>query len=358
MTAPWTPSIIACVIAIQALASSTAAADSVADFYKGKTVSIIVGAAEGGGFDVYARAAARYLPKYLPGSPHFIVQNRPGAGTINAANYVYGVAPQDGTVIAAISGSAPLLQIMGEEGPQFDSKKMQWLGSLASDTGAFYVWNTSKVKSFKDAFTTQAILGSSGPNVSEIYPALANNVLGTKFKVIQGYKSGPMVRLAMEGGEVEGQAQTWDSVKSTTPQWVSEKKINVLAQIALKPDDELTKMGVPMLMDFVTREHVLPKYSVEEAQSYFKFMLAGDHFARPYAVGPGVPAERVTALRKALLATAADPAFVEDVKKAGRQVGMISGEEMQALIAEVSATPKSVRDNVKELVKYKGDPNK
>ena len=358
MSAPWMSLHFACAIAVQALAPSTAAADAVADFYKGKTVSIIVGAAEGGGFDVYARAAARYLSKYLPGSPQFIVQNRPGAGTVNAANYVYGVAPQDGTVIAAISGSAPLLQIMGDEGPQFDSQKMQWLGSLASDTGAFYVWSTSKLKSFKDAFTTQVILGSSGPNVSEIYPALANNVLGTKFKVIQGYKSGPMVRLAMEGGEVEGQAQTWDSVKSTTPQWISEKKITVLAQIGLKPDEELTKMGVPMLMDFVTREHVLPKYSVEEAQSYFKFMLAGDHFARPYAVGPGVPAERVAALRKALAATAADPAFIADVKKAGREVGLIPGEDMQALVAEVAATPKSILDNVKELVKYKGDPNK
>jgi tripartite-type tricarboxylate transporter receptor subunit TctC len=344
-------------VALAALPSliCPAAADPVADFYKGKTVSIIVGAAEGGGFDVYARAAARHLPRHLPGSPHIIVQNRPGAGTINAANYVYSVAAQDGTVIAAISGSAPLLQIMGESGPQFESQKFQWLGSVASDTGAFYVWSKAKVKTFKDAFTTPVILGSSGPNVSEIYPALANNVLGTKFKVIQGYKSGPMVRLAMENGEVEGQAQTWDSVKSTTPHWITEGKINVLAQIALKPDEELKKMGVPMIMDFVTREHVLPKYSVENAQRYFKLMLTGDQLARPYAVGPGVPAERVAALRKAFMAMAADPEFIADVKKSGRPVEPISGEEMQAMIAELAATPKTILDETKELVKYRAD---
>jgi tripartite-type tricarboxylate transporter receptor subunit TctC len=355
VTVLWKPPVLALAAALQTFLPLAATADPVADFYKGKTVSIIVGAAEGGGFDVYARAAARHLPRHLPGSPQIIVQNRPGAGTINAANYVYSVAAQDGTVIAAISGSAPLLQIMGESGPQFDSKKFQWLGSVASDTGAFYVWSTAKVKTFKDAFTTPAILGSHGPNVSEIYPALANNVLGTKFKIIQGYKSGPNVRLAMEGGEVEGQAQTWDSVKSTTPQWITEGKINVLAQIALKPDPELKKMGVPMIMDFVTREHVLPKYTVEEAQSYFKLMLTGDQLARPYAVGPGVPAERVEALRKAFMAMAADPEFIAEVNKMGRPVEPMSGQEMQAMISELAATPKNILDNAKELVKYQGE---
>ena len=329
-------------------------ADAIEDFYKKTQVSIIVGQAAGGGYDTYARAMARHMPALMPGHPTMIVQNRPGAGSLNAANYVYNVAPQDGSVIVTMSRGAPMLQIMGDDGPQFDATKFQWLGSMNSEDGALYVWHTSKVKSFKDAFTETAFLGSSGPNDSEFYPALANNILGTKFALVRGYKSGPEVRLAIERGEVEGQSQTWDSVKFASPEWITEGKIRVIAQIALRPREDMTKLGAPMIMDFITAEHVVAPHTVDEAKTYFKLMLAANQLGRPFAVGPGVPKDRVAALRKAVSAVAADPAFVAENRKEGRDVDPTSGEEMQALFAELAATPKTILANAKELVKFKG----
>ena len=336
------------------LTAMPAAADAVSDFYKSTTVNIIVGQAAGGGYDTYARAMARHMPRLMPGQPTMIVQNRPGAGSLNAANYVYNVAPQDGSVIVTMSRGAPMLQIMGDEGPQFEAMKFQWLGSINSEDGALYVWHTSKVKTFQDAFTMTAYLGSSGPNDSEFYPALANNILGTKFALVRGYKSGPEVRLAIERGEVEGQSQTWDSVKFASPELIKEGKIRVIAQIALRPREDMTALGAPMIMDLITREHVLPQFTVEEAKTYFKLMLAANQLGRPFAVAPGVPKDRVAALRQAVMAVAADPAFIAENRKEGRDVDPTSGEEMQAMFAELSATPKDILNNAKELVKFKG----
>jgi hypothetical protein len=160
----------------------------------------------------------------------------------------------------------------------------------------------------------------------------------------------------MESGEVEGAAQTWAAVQTTSPQWIAEGKINVLAQIAMRPDPELSKMGVPMLMDFVTREHVLRQFTVEQAQSYFKLMLVADELARPFAVGPGVPKDRFDALSKAFADTANDSAFIAEINKMGRPVAPISGADIQQMLREIAATPKEVISRTKELIKYKGAP--
>jgi tripartite-type tricarboxylate transporter receptor subunit TctC len=346
--------VASCVAAATAIVSAPALADPIADFYKGKTMKVIVGSAPGGGYDTYARTTARHLRRFIPGEPNLIVQNRPGAASINAANFVYTVAPQDGSVIAAIQRGAPILQIMGEKGPKFEATKFQWLGSLNSDAGALYVWHTAKVQSFKDAFKNPVFFGSSGPNDTEFYPALANNLLGAKFALIKGYKSAPMIRIAMERGEVEGISQTWASVKAGHPTWVPEGKIKPLVQVTLKPVKDLTKMGVPMMMDFVTREHVLPEYSVEDARAVFKLMLTGKTLSRPYAYGPKVPKERVIFMRAAFMKMANDPKFVADAKKEHRDVDPISGEEMQKVMEELSKTPKQVLANAKELIKFKG----
>lgn len=342
------------VSALAAIASAPAGADPIADFYKGKVMKIVVGSSPGGGYDTYARTTARHLRGYIPGEPTIIVQNRPGAGSIKAANFVYAVAPQDGTIIAAIQRSAPILQIMGGKGPKFDATKFQWLGSLNSDAGALYVWHTSKIKKFEDAFTTPVFFGSSGPNDTEFYPALANNLLGTKFALIKGYKSAPMIRIAMERGEVAGISQTWASVKAGHPTWLPEGKIRPLVQVSLRPVDDLTKMGVPMMMDFVTRKHVLPEYSVEDARAYFKLMLTGKTLSRPYTYGPGVPKARVAFMRKAFMSMANDPKFVAAAKREKRAVLPISGEEMQKVMEELAATPKKVLANAKELIRFRG----
>lgn len=336
------------------LVSAPVFADPISDFYKSKTMKIVVGSAPGGGYDTYARTTARHLRRFIPGTPNIIVQNRPGAASINAANFVYTVAPQDGSIIAAIQRGAPILQIMGDKGPKFDATKFQWLGSLNSDAGALYVWHTAKVQSFKDAFKTPVYFGSSGPNDTEFYPALCNNLLGTKFALIKGYKSAPMVRIAMERGEVEGLSQTWASVKAGNPTWLPQGKIKPLVQVTLRPVDDLTKMGVPMLMDFVTREYVLPQYSVEDARAVFKLMLTGKTLSRPYAYGPKVPKARVTFMRTAFMEMAKDPKFIADAKKEHRDVSPVSGQEMQQVMAELAATPKKVLANAKDLIKFKG----
>jgi len=336
-----------------AAGASTARADAVADFYKKTRVKVVVGSTPGGGYDTYARTVARHLPNHIPGNPKIIVQNMPGAGGVVAANFVYNVGAQDGTIIGAPQRTVPLDQIMGFKGPKFDPKKFHWLGSVTNEAGVIAALKSSKVKSLEDAFKHAAVLGSTGPSDSEIYPALLNNVMGAKFKLIAGYPGSAQIHLALQRGEVEGYSQSWSSFKIQAGKNL-ETKFTPLVQISLKPLDEMSKMGVPMIMDFVDRKHVLPQYSVEDAKTWWKLMLTAKAMGRPYVVGPKVPADRVKALRKAFMDTARDPKFVDDAKKQRREVSPVSGEEVQQMIADLAAVPKPTIGKVKDLIKYKG----
>ena len=335
------------------LADAGASADTVSDFYKKTRIMLIVSSTPGGGYDTYTRTLARHLPNHIPGKPRVIVQNKPGAGGVVAANYIYGVARQDGSVIGGVQRTVPLSQIMGYKGPIYDPTKFQWLGSVTNEAGVLAVLKTSKVKTLEDVFKYKVIMGTTGPTDSEIYPALMNNTMGAKFELIGGYPGSAQIHLALKRGEVTGYSQSWSSFKILAgPAFLP--KLRVLAQISLKPLPEMTKMGVPMIMDIVDRKHVLPQYTVEEAKVWWKLMLTSKAMGRPYVVGPGVSAVKVKALRKAFMDTMKDPAFVSDAKRQGRDVSPISGEEVQQMIADLAAAPKAIINRVKDLIKYKG----
>jgi tripartite-type tricarboxylate transporter receptor subunit TctC len=340
-----------------AMGATTVQADAISDFYKRARITIMVGSTSGGGYDTYARTLARHIGRNIPGGPSVIVQNRPGAGGIVATNFISNVAKQDGTFIGAVQRTVPLDQIMGFKGPQFDPIKMHWLGSVTNEAGVIAVTKKAKVKKLEDVFLTPVIAGSTGPSDSEIYPALLNNVMGAKFKLILGYPGSSQIHLAMQRGEIEGYSQSWSSFKIQAGPKMKENYIP-LVQISLKPLDEMAKMGVPMIMDFVDRKHVLPEYSVEDAKTWWRLMLTAKAMGRPYVVGPKVPMDRVKALRKAFMDTAKDPKFLADAEKQRRDVSPITGEEVQEMIATLAKVPKATMEKVKDLIKFKGETKK
>ena len=339
------------------VAGGGAHADALSDFYKRARITIVVGSTSGGGYDTYARTLARHLGRQIPGKPKMLVQNKPGAGGIVATNYVSNVAKQDGTVIGAVQRTVPMDQIMGFKGPKFDPVKMHWLGSATNEAGVIAVTKRAKAKKLEDVFKYQVIAGSTGPSDSEIYPALLNNIMGAKFKLILGYPGSSQIHLALQRGEVEGYSQSWSSFKIQAGPKLKENYIP-LVQISLKPLDEMTKMGVPMILDFVDRKHVLPQYSVEDAKIWWKLMLTAKAMGRPYVVGPKVPKDRVKGLRAAFMATMKDPKFLDDAKKQRRDVSPISGEEVQDMIASLAKVPKATLNKVKGLIKFKGETKK
>ncbi len=334
------------------LTPASVSADAISDFFKKKRVIIVQSSAPGGGYDTYARTLARHLPRHIPGNPRLIVQNKPGAGGIVAANYIYNVAPQDGSIILGANRSAPMSEIMGHSGPRFDSTKFFWLGSVTNEAGVLAVLKTSKVKKLEDVFTKTAILGSTGPADTQFYPALANNVLGTKFKLVGGYPSTTLIHLAMKRNEVHGVSQSWSSFKIGNLKDLKAGKFVVLAQLSLKPHPELTKMGVPLIFDVIDKKHVLPGFTVKEADGLFRLMLTSKAMGRPYALGPKVPADRVKAMRKAFMAAVNDPGFLKDAAAQGRDVSPITGLEVQKMIAVLAQTPKATIKRVDRLIQY------
>jgi tripartite-type tricarboxylate transporter receptor subunit TctC len=329
--------------------SGRAHADTVSDFYKGKTVNIIVGFGPGGGYDQYARMLGRFLGKYIPGQPSVVVQNMEGAGSVRAANHVFSVAAKDGTYIAAVNQNMPMYQLLGGAGAQFNAAEMQWLGSMAYSNGLVYTWHASGIKTLEDAKTREVPLGGTGPSAdSYIFPTLINALYGTKFKVINGYTGTGQINLAMERGEVMGRGgNTWASISSANKAWLDEKKINLLVQIGFKSEPELTE--VPLLIDLV---------QTPEAKQIVTVVALPTALGYAHWVAPGVPKDRVEALRTAYLATLKDPAFLEEASKASMLVRPQSGAEIEAVVKRAAATPKPVLDKTAQLLNWTSEPSR
>ena len=341
-------------IAVGVLAAVThgVRADAIADFYKGKNIQMVVGSDAGGGYDVYARLLARHMSRFIPGSPNIVIQNMPGAGSIKATNYVYNVAPQDGTVILAPNRTPPFVQILGQPGPQFDSKKINWLGSLNNEVGVMEVWHTVPVKTVAEARVTPVIIGSTAPGTdSEVYPTLMNNTIGTKFKIVRGYSGASAIDLATERGEVQGQSDSFSSMAAHYPGW--RDQFTVLVQLSLTKHPSMP--DIPLIFDFITPEFVVDGMTVNEAKTLWELMLTQKAMGRPYALGPNVPPERVKALRAAFHATIADAAFRADAEKGKNEILAIDGEDIQAMIAKVANAPRSILDKLNDALNYKGD---
>ena len=307
-----------------------AAAD---DFYKGKTITFLVGFSGGGGYDTYARLLARHMPNHIPGSPTIIVQNMEGAGSMRAANHVYNVAPKDGTTIAAVNATLLMYQLLGGKGAQYDPAKLRWLGSVANSNNSVITWHASGIRTVEDATKQDVPMAGTGTtSYANIYPTIMNAVLGTRFRVINGYTGSNLMDLAMERGEVAGRSgAALASLFSEHPDWVRDKKINFLVQIGYERDPALA--DVPTLGELVKGEREKQIVNVVTLPTTVGYA---------YWVAPEVPAERVAILRDAFAKTVADPNFLADAKQRALDIKVQTGEQIEALVKGAAQTPKEV----------------
>jgi tripartite-type tricarboxylate transporter receptor subunit TctC len=323
-------------LAVGAIASATALASTPAS-----AAQMIIGFGPGGGYDLWGRTVARHIEKHIPGNANYVPQNMPGAGSYNAANYIYNIAPKDGTVIGIIARDAALGPLTGAQGARFDSTKFTWVGTPTTETNVCIANATAQVKTAKDLFDKQLIVGDTGVGTgTHSYPKALNALIGMKFKIIGGFPSSSDVFLAMERGEVDGICESLDSVSGKRPAWIPEKKINILFQGGAEPNPDLK--DVPFVLDFAKNE---------EQKQAISFLYAGQGIGRPFIAPPAMPADKVKMLRDAFNATMKDPAFIADAKKQKLDVEPEDGERLEALVKKIYATPKPVVDKVGELIK-------
>jgi tripartite-type tricarboxylate transporter receptor subunit TctC len=335
------PPPVALLVAALVLASAPAAAQGVADFYRGRTINFVVGFGPGGGYDLYARVISRHIGRHIPGNPIVVVQNMDGASSVRASNYVYSVAPKDGTVIAAVNQNMPMYQLLGGAGAQFEADRLVWLGSMANSNGVVYTWHTSGVRTIEDAKTQLVPLGAVGTaSDSYIFPTVVNALAGTRFKPIPGYSGTGQINIAIERGEVMGRGgTTWASVQSSNRAWLEGNLITILLQIGFEKEPELK--AVPLLQDLVRDDadrKVANVVSLPTALGYAHW------------VAPGVPAERIDALRQAYAATMKDAEFLAEAQKLNMQLRPQSGAEVSALAKRVTDTPKPVLERTAKIL--------
>jgi len=325
------------------LSTTVAGAQSTADFYKGTTVNIIVGAGAGGGYDTYTRVLAKHMRRHVPGAPNIIVTNMPGAASVKAANFLYNVAPKDGSVFAAVSTTLPLLPLMGRKGLKFDVSKLNWIGSIGQHQHICAVWHTSPIKSFDDAKKREVVLAATGATGNAaVYPKIFNQVLGTKFKVLTGYRA-QSAWLAMQRGETDGMCGlSYQTLEATNPGWLRDKKITILAQIGLTPHPSLK--GVPMVLDMMNKE---------SDRNIMTFLMIPQKMGRPYVAPPAVPQARLSALRNAFMATMADSTYQTEAARTRLKVEPIDHAEMASLVKRLNAMPKETIKRATSLLARK-----
>lgn len=328
------------VVAALGLSVGAARADAISDFYTGKTVRIINWAAAGGEYDLHGKLVARHIGRHIPGKPTVVHQTMTGGGGLVAANYLYNVASKDGTAMGIMVGTLSLFQAFGDKAIKFDAAKFNWIGTIASTKENVVAWHTAKAKSFEDLLKYEHIAGASGrSSPSYMVPKLMNELLGTKIKIVTGFRGGSRINLAMERGEVQGRYNTWSSWKVTKPEWLKEKKITILVQQALTKPADL--QGPPLLIDLAKSP---------EDKKIFELMAIGSEMGRPLAATPGIPQERVAALIAAYRAMVKDAAFVADAKKLNIEIDPVTGEDMQKLVQKALATPAPVVARMKKLL--------
>jgi tripartite-type tricarboxylate transporter receptor subunit TctC len=315
-------------------------AQSSGDFYKGKQIDIIVGSLAGGGYDQYARVLARYMPAHIPGNPQIVVKNNPGGGGRAAMNQVYNVSAKDGTVMGITTRNVTWDPLYGEQ-VTFDPTKLSWLGSLNSDTSLCVVWHTTPHKTLDALKTNEVLMGSGGPTISDsVHVKVLNQIAKTKMKLVLGYKGSTDVHLAMERGEVQGRCGlTWGSIQARYGHWMAEKKISLVAQFALNKNPELP--DVPFIMDLV---------QTTEQKQMIELLLAANEMGRPFFLPPGVPKDRIQTLQNALVATAKDPKFIAEADKQGMELQLMTGDEVERLVARIYASPKAIVEMAKQIV--------
>jgi tripartite-type tricarboxylate transporter receptor subunit TctC len=319
------------------------AEDDVAAFFKGKTLRIVVGTAAGSGYDISARVLARHMASYIPGNPTIIVQNQPGAGGLTMTNSLNANGPFDGTVIGEPFNGTPTMPLLSPQTARFDASKLSYIGSTNRETQVMYVWHTVPIETLDQVKTTELVMGAQAPGSTQYdYPVLLNQLLGYKFKVINGYEGTPKIHLALERGEVQGTIANWSTLKALNSNWLTEKRVRLLVQWGIKKQPELA--DVPLIFDYL---------KTDADRAAVKLMVARLEYGRPFFVPPGVPADRVEALRRAFDATVKDPAFLSEAATAKIDIDPLTGEEVQALVADVSKTPPDIVARVRDALESK-----
>jgi tripartite-type tricarboxylate transporter receptor subunit TctC len=322
-----------------------AAQDAVAQFYKGKTIDIIVGTSAGGGYDTYARLLARHLGDHIPGHPDVVVQNMPGAGSGKATGYVYSVAPKDGTAMGAIFPGVLLDPLIGTVKAHYDAEKLNYVGSANRDVYICYLRSDAPAKTFRDVFTHQVVVGASAAGgTTRDMPAMLDNLLATKFRIVTGYAGSKEITLAVERNEVNGACGIgWSGLPTLHPEWFAKKFINVIVQLSIKGHPELNKIGVPRSVEFA---------KTDERRQVMGLIESQGEFGRPYVLPPGVPPGRVAALRKAFVETLQDPALLTEAKNMKLDLDYMNGNDLQALIAKLYALPANIVARAKQALIY------
>jgi tripartite-type tricarboxylate transporter receptor subunit TctC len=329
-----------------AVASGTAYGQPADSFFKGKTLTIYSGHSPGGSYSEYARFLARHIGKHIPGQPLVVNKFMPGANGLTVANWIYNSAPRDGLSFAVLGQRMAVESLLApHDGIRFEGNKFTWLGSMGKQPGVCVTWHASSIRTLDDAKNRQVVVGAPARNAADsIIPRMMNEMIGTKFQVVGGY-IGTDIFLAMERGEVDGRCGVgWVSIKTARPDLVEQKKINVLAQFSLKPAVDLPH--VPLLLDLVPDP---------DARQALKLFFSPEEIARPFAAPPGVPPDRVAVLRAAFSKTITDPEFVADTKKAGLEIDAMAGEDVQAFVDALYATPRAVVEKVLPFITGPGN---
>jgi tripartite-type tricarboxylate transporter receptor subunit TctC len=328
--------------AFLACAPAARAQDAVAQFYKGKTLTLVIASAAGGGFDTYGRLVARHIGAHIPGNPTVIPQNMPGAAGATATYFVTNVGAKDGTVLGAIHPGNIIEPVLGDKRKvRYDPSNFQYIGNANDDVYVCVIRTDAAVKTFEQALTQEVVIGSGGEAAStRDFPLLLNSVLGTKFKIVLGYSGNREVQLAIEKGEIQGQCGAgWSSVFASHPDWFEKNTVKVLVQEASVGHPDLDAKKIPKAVDFA---------KTDEQRQVLDLIYSQERFGRPYIMAPEAPADRVEAVRKAFMATFRDPAFLAEAAKMKLDVSPSSGEEVQALVKKVYATPQDIVEKARK----------
>ena len=328
-------------VALAASGVGAQAQQSVESFYKGKNIELLIGYSAGGGYDTFARLVGRFIGKHIPGNPNVVPRNMPGGGGRVVSGYMSRVAPKDGTVLATADQSLTLQQALGDKTIQFDNNKFSWIGNPADDNNTLVTLASTGVDSVEDATQKEVALAATGANTtSEQYPKVMNAMVGTKFKIVNGYPGGNDATLAMERGEVGGRgSNSWATWKFTRPDWIKDKKINILVQIGLKKAADLP--DTPLLVDLAKND---------QDRAALRLLSAPVSIGRPLFTTPGVPAERVKALRDAFDATMKDPEFLAAAAQERLEINPVGGEELQKIVSDIVSAPKEVVQRLVSIV--------
>ena len=324
---------------VMAAVAAPAHADLVEDFYKGRTITVLIGYSPGGSYDAAGRVLARHMGRYIPGNPSLVPQNMPGAGTLNLVNYLYNVSPKDGTAFGIFARGMAMEPLIGGTNAKFDATKLTWIGSAANEISLCATYATSPVKNWNDALIKDfTVAGNGSGSDPDVFANVLRNAFGVKDRLISGYPGSAEISLAMERGEIDGRCGwSWSSIKAEKAQWLAEHKLNLIVQLALEKAADLP--NVPLITELATNDR---------QRQILKLIFSRQTMGRPFAGPPGIPADRAQALRHAFDLTMKDPEFLAEAATRGLEINPVSGPDVEKLITELYQTPKDVVAEARE----------